>query len=73
MDRQQTEVAAGLAAAVRSLNDVVTELACGLATGEQPTKGYAYTVVQSLAEHTRHLGGTPSLDVDAIPDWKDHE
>lgn len=73
IDRQQTEAFHGLAVAVRSLNDVVSELVCGLASGDTPTKGYAYTVVKALAEHTRELGGEPSVDVGALEGWEDEE
>jgi hypothetical protein len=69
-DRTLVEGLAGLAGATRSLNDIVAEIVCGLASGDTPSKGYAYTVVEALAKSTRELGGTPSLDVDALAGWE---
>ena len=70
---QQTLAFNGLAEAVRSLNDIVSEIVCGLADEQTPTKGYAYTVVKTLAEHTRKLGGEPSLDETVLDGWEDEQ
>jgi len=59
-----------LSQALRSLNDVVSELVCGLAMGDTPSKGYAFTVVKTLAAQTRALGGDPSIDVGALDGWE---
>jgi hypothetical protein len=59
--------------ALTSLNDVVTELAVGLAAGDTVTKGWAYTVAETLAEHTRTLGGTPEITVEVLDGWKDEQ
>jgi len=72
-DRTVVEGLSGLASAVKSLNDIVAELVCGLAANDSPSKGYAHTVVQTLAEHTRQLGGEPSLDIGAIEGWEGQE
>jgi hypothetical protein len=69
-DRTLVEGLSGLAEAVRSLNDIVAEIVCGLASGDTPSKGYAYTVVDALAKSTRALGGTASIDVGALDGWE---
>jgi hypothetical protein len=70
IDRVTTEGLHGLAEAVRSLNDIVGELVCGLAADDPVTKGYAYTVVCVLADHTRHLGGDPRIDERTVAGWE---
>ena len=59
--------------AIRSINDVLSELVAGLAAGETPTKGWAYLAVGTLAEHTRELGGEPSITPEAIDHWAGEE
>ncbi len=58
-----------LTQAVCSLNDVVTELVCGIAAGDEVTKGWAHTVVGTLASHTRALGGSPRVDERTVEHW----
>jgi len=59
--------------ALTSLNDIVTEIAVGLAAGDDVTKGWAYTVTEVLGEHTVTLGGTPQITVDDIRGWEVEE
>ena len=61
------------ARAIASLNDVVTELVCGLAADEPVTKGWAYTVVGVLAEHTRSLGHDPRIDERTVEHWANEQ
>ena len=56
--------------AIASLNDVVAELCAGLASGDTPSKGYAYTVITTLGEHTKALGHQPQLGADDVADWE---
>ena len=56
-----------------SVADALSELIAGLASEQTPSKGWAYTAIESLAGHMRAMGMEPSLDVSAIPDWKDVE
>ena len=56
--------------AVASLNDVVMEIVCGLAAGDDVSKGWAYQVVTSLSEHTTKLGRIPRIEPDDVRDWE---
>jgi hypothetical protein len=62
-----------LAAAVASLNDVVSEIVCGLAVGDEMTKGWAFLVVQTLNEHSRSIGHVPHVTTEQIAEWADSE
>lgn len=62
-----------LAGAIASLNDIVAQLVCGIAADETPSKGWAYTAVVTLAEHTRTLGFEPELDGSVIANWEDEQ
>jgi len=72
-DRTVVEGMHGLASAITSLNDVVVELVCGLAAGDPVTKGWAHTVVASLAQHTRELGGDPRIDERTVEHWANEQ
>lgn len=55
---------------IASLNDVVAEVVAGLASGDQPTRGYALTVVKSLAESSRALGFDPTITPEQLEGWE---
>jgi hypothetical protein len=59
--------------AIASLNDIVAQLACGIAADETPSKAWAYTVVLTLAENTRDLGFEPELDASDVADWEEEQ
>lgn len=57
-------------AALASLNDVVSEIVCGLAVGDEITRGWAFEVVKALADHTIELGFDPSVTPEQIAEWE---
>jgi hypothetical protein len=58
------------AEAIASLCAIVQEIACGLATGEQPSRGWAFDVVKSLAEHAEEVGFDKHITPEQIAEWE---
>ena len=56
--------------AIAALNDVVSELVAGLASGSTPSKGWAYTVIKTLSEQSRALGVTPQITTQDVAGWE---
>ena len=56
--------------AIASLNDVVSELAAGMASGEKVSRGYAFTVIKTLAGSSRALGIQPSITPETVAEWE---
>lgn len=59
--------------AIASLNDVVAEIAAGLASGERVSRGYAFVVIKALSESSRSLGVEPSITPEQVAGWEGME
>lgn len=58
------------AEAIANLNDVLAELVCGLASGETPSRGWAFDAVQSIELSQRELGVEPRVTAEQIAEWE---
>jgi hypothetical protein len=67
--KQQQLIVERQTEAIASLMDIVSEVVCGIASGEKMDTDYAFTVVDSLNMHALALGVTPSISTTQIADW----
>jgi hypothetical protein len=58
---------------IAALNDVVMELVAGLASGADVSKGWAYTVVETLSKQSHALGVTPMITAGDVSGWQDEQ